>query len=137
MCKRVFHYIKAKWAYLLSVLFIWCIPLLLLSEIVVLAKMHVGIKLTLVGYIVLCVVLFAVKRKITSYIHKQNKTVQIVLSCLYKVAVYGFVLVAVLVVQAFSGKLLRWWLYSGISWIVGLVLYVIDKIKESKNGEAI
>lgn len=131
------QYIKHKWAYLLSVLFIWCIPIILLSEIVVLIKMHIGIKLTLVGYIVLCVTLFAVKRKITAYISRQNKTVQIVLSCLSKVAVYGFILVAVLVVQAFSSKLLRWWIYSGISWIVGVVFYVIDKIKENKNGEEI
>ena len=137
MFKKILCYIKAKWAYLLSLLFIWCIPIALLAEIVVLAKLHVGVKLTVIGYIVVCVVLFALKKKIASYIHKQNKTVQIVLSCLSKAVLYGFVLVAVLAVQTFSDKLLRWWVYSGISWAFGLVFYVIDKIKENENGEEI
>ena len=137
MFKKTMEYIKAKWAYLLSLLFIWCIPIALLAEIVVLAKMHVGIKLTAIGYIVVCVVLFALKKKISSYISKQSKTVQIVLSCLFKAVLYGFVLVAVLAVQAFSDKLLRWWVYSGIAWAFGIVFYIIDKIKESGNGEEI
>ena len=81
MLKKIFAYTKSKWAYLLSIVFIWCIPIALLAEIVVLAKMYIGIKLTLIGYIVVCVALFALKKKISSFISKQNKTVQIVLSC--------------------------------------------------------
>lgn len=137
MFKRTVKYIKAKWAYLLSVLFLWCIPIVLLSEIVVLAKMHMGIKITWIGYIVVCVVLFAVKKKITRWIDRQNKTVQIVLSCFFKAVLYGVILIAIFAIKAFYLKLLRWWIYSGISWAVGIVFYVIDKIKEEENGEEI
>ncbi len=134
MYKRTVKYIKGKWAYLLSVFFLWCIPIVLLSEIVVLAKIHMGIKVTWIGYIVVCVVLFAVKRKIHKFVNKQNKTVQIVLSCFFKAVLYGVILIAIFAIKAFYVKLLRWWIYSGISWTVGIVFYVIDKIKEEKNG---
>ena len=137
MFKRTVKYIKAKWAYLLSLFFLWCIPIVLLSEIVVLAKMHIGIKVTWIGYIVVCVVLFAVKKKITRWIDRQNKTVQIVLSCFFKAVLYGVILIAIFAIKAFYLKLLRWWIYSGISWAVGIVFYVIDKIKEEENGEEI
>ena len=137
MYKRTVKYIKGKWAYLLSVFFLWCIPIVLLSEIVVLAKIHMGIKVTWIGYIVVCVVLVALKRKITGYIDKQNKTVQIVLSCFFKAVLYGVILIAILEIKAFYVKLLRWWIYSGISWIAGVVFSVIDKIKEKENGEEV
>ena len=137
MFKKAVKYIKAKWAYLLSVLFLWCIPIALLSEIVVLAKMHMGIKVTWIGYIVVCVVLFAVKKKITRWIDRQNKTVQIVLSCFFKAVLYGVILIAIFAIKTFYVKLLRWWIYSGISWAVGIVFYVIDKIKEEENGEEV
>lgn len=137
MFKKIFNYIRQKWAYLLSLLFILCIPIILLAEIVVLAKMHTGIRLTFIGYIVVFVVLFALKKRIAIFISKQNKTVQIVLSCLNKAIIYGFVLVAVVAVNTFSNKLLRWWVYSGIPWGVGIVFYIVDKIKEKENGKEI
>ena len=134
MLKKIFAYIKSRWAYLLSIVFIWCIPIALLAEIVVLAKIYIGIKLTLIGYIVVCVALFALKKKISSFISKQNKTVQIVLSCLNKAVVYGLILIGIVAIQIFSDKLLKWWIFSGISWAIGVVFYSIDKIKEEKNG---
>ena len=137
MFKKVVKYIKAKWAYLLSLFFLWCIPIVLLSEIVVFAKIHMGIKVTWIGYIVVCVILFAVKKKITRWIDRQNKTVQIVLSCFFKAVLYGIILIAIFAIKAFYVKLLRWWIYSGISWTMGIIFYVIDKIKEEENGEEI
>ena len=137
MFKKIFNYIRQKWAYLLSLLFIWCIPILLLTEIVVLAKMYTGIRLTFIGYIVVCVVLFALKRKIAIFISKQNKTLQIVLFCLGKAVLYGVVLIGILAINTFSNKLFKWWVYSGISWGIGVVFYIIDKIKEKENGEEI
>ena len=96
-----------------------------------------GIKITWIGYIVVCAVLVALKRKITGYIDKQNKTVQIVLSCFFKAVLYGVILIAILEIKAFYVKLLRWWIYSGISWTAGVVFSVIDKIKEKENGEEV
>ena len=81
MLKKIFAFTKSRWAYLLSIAFIWCIPIALLAEIVVLAKMYIGIKLTLIGYIVVCVALFVLKKKISGFINKQNKTALFVLSC--------------------------------------------------------
>ena len=137
MLKKIFAFTKSRWAYLLSIVFIWCIPIALLPEIVVLAKIYIGIKLTLIGYIVVCVALFALKKKISIIISKQNKTVQLVLSCLNKAVVYGLILIGIVAIQSFSDKLLKWWIFSGISWAVGAVFYSIDKLKEEKNGKEI
>ena len=58
-------------------------------------------------------------------------------SCLNKAVIYGLILTGILAIQTFSDKLFKWWIFSGILWAVGVMFYILDKLKEEKNGKEI
>ena len=56
MLNKLKSFIKKRWAYLVSLLFIWIVPIVMLNEIVALVEVNVAFKITFSG----CVVIFIV-----------------------------------------------------------------------------
>ena len=131
---------KTRWAYLVSLLFIWVIPIVMLNEFVALAETNIAFKITFMGCLVLLVVFFAFRKKIHALIHKQpHGILRGVLLCIHKAITYGLILGVLWAVSMFSDKLYHWWLLSGISVLIGLMFIIIDehlasvKAKEDNN----
>lgn len=119
---------KTRWAYLVSLLFIWVIPIVMLNEFVVLAETNIAFKITFMGCLVLLVVFFAFRKKIYALIHKQpHGILRGVLLCIHKAITYGLILGVLWAVSMFSDKLYHWWLLSGISVLIGLMFIIIDE----------
>ena len=138
MFKSMLTFIKRRWAYLLSLVFLWIIPLALLTETVVLAKTSTGVKLTFLGSIAVGVVLFTVRNKIKNHVNnKGNTAIKTVYSCTSRVLFYTIALFALKGLLACGSGLYKWWLYSGVSFGVGTVFHCINVQKEGKNGEEI
>lgn len=133
---------KTRWAYLISIIFIWLIPIIMLNEYVALTETNIAFKITFMGCLVLLVVFFAFRKKIFALIHKQpHGIIRGVLLCVHKAITYGLFLGVLWAISTFSGKLYYWWLLCGISMIFGLIFIMIDehlaskKAKEDKTNE--
>ena len=139
MLKKFWNYCKVRWAYLISVAFIWGIPIIMLNEHIALAETNIAFKLTFVGILVLLVVFFALRKKIYAIIYKQpHGILRGVLLCLHKGVTYGLFLGVLWTVSVFSGKLYHWWLLSGISIAIGLIFLLVNEIliaKQNKGGK--
>lgn len=119
---------KTRWAYLVSLLFIWVIPIVMLNEFVALTETNIAFKITFMGCLVLLVVFFAFRKKIYALIHKQpHGILRGVLLCIHKAITYGLILGVLWAVSMFSDKLYHWWLLSGISVLIGLIFIIIDE----------
>ena len=77
MLKKFWNYCKVRWAYLISVAFIWVIPIVMLNEHIALAETNIAFKLTFAGIMVLVVVFFALRKKISAIILVLTKQMQI------------------------------------------------------------
>lgn len=133
---------KTRWAYLVSLIFIWVIPIIMLNEFVALTETNIAFKITFMGCLVLLVVFFAFRKKIYGLIHKQpHGIIRGVLLCIHKAITYGLFLGVLWAITTFSDKLYHWWLLSGISVLIGLIFIMIDeylatkKVKEDSNDE--
>ena len=139
MLKKFWNYCKVRWAYLISVAFIWVIPIVMLNEHIALAETNIAFKLTFAGIMVLVVVFFALRKKIYAIIHKQpHGTLRGVLLCLHKGVTYGLFLGVLWAVSVFSDKLYHWWLLSGISIAIGLIFLLVNEVliaKQNKGGK--
>ena len=52
---------------------------------------------------------------------------------MYRAVSYGLLLLILWGLSTFSGKLYTWWLYSGISMLLGSIFYILDEIMLSKH----
>lgn len=127
---------KTRWAYLVSLLFIWIIPIVMLNEFVALAETNIAFKITFMGCLVLLVVFFAFRKKIYALIHKQpHGILRGVLLCIHKAITYGLILGVLWAVSMFSDKLYHWWLLSGISVLIGLIFIMLDECLASVKAK--
>lgn len=140
MRKQILDFIKKNWAYVVSIIFFWVIPIIMLSEIVALTK-HVsdGIKVTFMGCIVILVVFLALRKKIFALINKMNHgLLRGLLLCITKLITYALILGILWAISSFSNKFFHWWTLVGVSWLFGLIFVFIDEklnsdSKENKN----
>lgn len=125
---------KTRWAYVISLIFIWVIPIIMLNEFVALTKTNIAFKITFMGCLVLLVVFFAFRKKIYALIHRQpHGIVRGVLLCAHKTITYCLVLGVLWAITTFSDKLYHWWLLSGISMLLGLIFIILDEYLASKK----
>ena len=139
MFKKIFskliNFFKFKWAYILSLIFIWVIPIIMLNEYVALTETNISFKITFMGCLVCLVILFAFRKKFYALIHqKPHGWKRGVLLCLHKAVTYGLCLGVLWAVSTFSGKFYTWWLLCGISIFFGLICILIDEILSSKRA---
>lgn len=119
---------KTRWAYLVSLLFIWIIPIIMLNEFVALTETNIAFKITFMGCLVLLVIFFALRKKIYALIHKQpHGILRGVLLCIHKTVTYGLILGVLWAISMFSDKLYHWWLLCGIPVLIGLIFVVLDE----------
>lgn len=113
---------------MVSLLFIWVIPIIMLNEFVALTETNIAFKITFMGCLVLLVVFFALRKKIYALIHKQpHGILRGVLLCIHKAVTYGLILGVLWAISMFSDKLYHWWLLCGISVLIGLFFVVLDE----------
>ena len=128
MLNKLKSFIKKRWAYLVSLLFIWIVPIVMLNEIVALVEVNVAFKITFSGCVVIFIVFLTVRKKIYALIHKlPHGVLRGVLLCLHKAVMYGLILGIMWGINSFSGKFFDWWLLCGISWLIGFVFIVLDE----------
>lgn len=136
MLNKLKGFIKKRWAYLLSLLFIWIVPIVMLNEVVALVEVNVAYKITFAGCLVVFIVFLAFRKKIYALIQKMPHGVtRGVLLCVHKAIMYGLILGVMWGINAFSGKFFDWWLLCGISWLIGFIFLIIDEnnCKEKKE----
>ncbi len=130
--KKIF---KENWAYMLSIVFFWVVPIIMLNEKIALTKTNIAFKLTFMGCLVVLFVVLAFRKKIYVLIEKRpHGIVRAIMLCLYKMITYGTILGIFWAINSFGDKLFKWWLLSGISMFFGLIFMVInEKIKAPKK----
>lgn len=127
---------KTRWAYLVSLLFIWIIPIIMLNEFVALTETNIAFKITFMGCLVLLVIFFALRKKIYALIHRQpHGILRGVLLCIHKTVTYGLILGVLWAISMFSDKLYHWWLLCGISVLIGLIFVVLDERLATKKSK--
>ena len=128
MLNKLKSFIKKRWAYLVSLLFIWIVPIVMLNEIVALVEVNVAFKITFSGCVVIFIVFLTFRNKIYALIHiLPHGVLRGVLLCLHKAVMYGLILGIMWGINSFSGKFFDWWLLCGISWLIGFVFIVLDE----------
>ena len=129
---------KTRWAYVVSLVFIWVIPIIMLNEYVALTETNIAFKITFMGCLVIFVIFLAMRKKIYAFIHKQpHGLTRGVLLCVHKAITYGLALGILWAISYFSGKFFHWWLLCGISILIGLVFIIVDEIlaaRKKKEG---
>ena len=128
-------FVKCRWACFVGIIFTWVIPIIMLNEIIALAEnVKAGFKLTWIGAIVAVVVILALRKKIYALIHKmKHGWVRGVLLTLYKAVGYAFLLIILWGISKISTKLYTWWLYSGISMLIGAIFYIMDEVLQTRK----
>lgn len=136
---KIKSFIKRHWAYMLSVLFIWIVPIIMLNETIALVEnVSPGLKITFMGCIVLLFVFFSLRKKINVFIEKRpHGILRGVLLCLHKLVTFLLVLGILWALYAFSDKLFNWWILSGISFLIGFVFIILNEhiIKKGEINE--
>ena len=130
MFKKIMRLLKSHWANLLSIFFIWVVPILMLNEVIAFVQVGIAFKITFAGCLVMLLILWTMKNKINCIIEKQpHGVVRGVLLCLHKTMIYGLILGVVWAIHAFSENLISWWLLCGISWGIGFVFLIVNENK--------
>ncbi len=127
--------VKENWAYILSIVFFWVIPIIMLNETVALTETNVSFKLTFMGCLVILFVVLALRKKLYVFIEKRpHGMLRATLLCLYKMITYGTILGVFWAISSFGDKFFKWWLLSGVSIFFGLIFIIInEKIKTPKK----
>lgn len=135
LAKRFLTFVKHRYAYFIGIIFTWVIPIFMLNESIALVEnVEAHLKLTFLGAIVAVVVVLALRKKIYALIYKLRRgIIRGVLLTLYRAVGYGLLLVILWGLSVFSTKLYSWWLYSGISMLIGAIFYIVDEAIMSKK----
>lgn len=135
LAKKFFNFVKCRSAYFIGIIFTWVIPIFMLNESIALVEnVEAHLKLTFLGAIVAVVVVLALRKKIYALIYKLRRgVIRGVLLTLYRAVGYGLLLAILWGLSVFSTKLYSWWLYSGISMLIGAIFYIVDEAIMSKK----
>lgn len=135
LAKRFLTFVKHRSAYFIGIIFTWVIPIFMLNESIALVEnVEAHLKLTFLGAIVAVVVVLALRKKIYALIYKLKRGVlRGILLTLYRAVGYGLLLAILWGLSVFSTKLYTWWLYSGISMLIGAIFYIVDEIITAKK----
>ena len=137
MLKRIKELFKTRWAYFVSLIFIWIIPIIMLNETVALTETRTGLKITFMGCLVLLFVFLAFRKKIYAFVHsKPHGMLRGVLLCCHKAVSYSLILGVLWAISVFSTKFYHWWLLSGVSILIGLAFILLDEMLiRKKEGD--
>lgn len=131
---KVKSFLKTRWAYFVSLIFIWLIPIIMLNEVVALTDTSTGFKVTFMGCLVLLFVFIAFRKKIFAIINKSpHGLLRGVLLCIHKLVTYSLILGVLWAISSFASKFYNWWLLVGISLGIGLVFVVVDEINARRR----
>lgn len=132
---KIVNFFKNSWALFLGIIFTWVIPLCLLAENVALTKeVSAGVKLTFMGCLVVLFLLIMFRKKIYEQIIRLNYGwLRAVLKTIYRGINYGLFLGILWGITYFADDLFTWWIYSGISILVGVIFYIIHELTISKK----
>ena len=135
LAKRFFTFVRHRSAYFIGIIFTWVIPIFMLNESIALVEnVEAHLKLTFLGAIVAVVVVLALRKKIYALIYKLKRGVlRGILLTLYRAVGYGLLLAILWGLSVFSTKLYTWWLYSGISMLIGAIFYIVDEVITAKK----
>lgn len=104
------------------------------EQIALVENVEAHLKLTWLGAIVGVVILLKMRKQIYAKIYQiKQGWLRGVLMAIYRAVNYGFLLLILWGLSTFSGKLYTWWLYSGISMLLGAIFYIVDEIIVSKH----
>lgn len=133
--RKFFNFVKRRSFLFIGIIFTWVIPIIMLNEQIALVEnVEAHLKLTWLGSIVGVIVLLKMRKQIYAKIYKLKQGwLRGVLMTLYRAVNYGFLLLVLWGLSTFSGKLYTWWLYSGISMLIGAIFYIADEIVISKH----
>ncbi len=131
---KLLTFLKTRWAYFVSLIFIWLIPIIMLNETVALTDTSTGFKVTFMGCLVLLFVFIAFRKKIFALINKAPHGLpRGILLCLHKLVTYSLVLGVLWAISSFASKFYNWWLLVGISIGIGLIFVIVDEINARRR----
>ena len=133
--KKVGTFFKTRWAWIVSLFFMWVIPIILLNERFALLETAPAKKATTVltfsGLCVVAVIFIALYKKITRYIHSlKHGVVRALWVLLSKGVIYALVLCACIYVDKLANQIFEWWKLVGICWLLGIVFVWIDETRK-------
>lgn len=133
--KKFARFVARRTPYFIGIIFVWVIPIIMLNEQIALAEnVEAHLKITWLGAIVAVIVLLKMRKQIYAKIYQlKHGWLRGVLLTLYRAVSYGFLLLILWGLSFFATKIYYWWLYSGISILIGSVFYIIDEIIQAKR----
>ena len=133
--RKFFNFVKRRSFLFIGIIFTWVIPIIMLNEQIALVEnVEAHLKLTWLGAIVGVVILLKMRKQIYAKIYQIKRGwLRGALMTIYRAVNYGFLLLILWGLSTFSGKLYTWWLYSGISMLLGAIFYIVDEIIVSKH----
>ena len=133
--KRFANFVKRRAFCFIGIIFTWVIPIFMLNEQIALVEnVEAHLKITFLGAIVAVVLLLRFRKEIYAKIYQLKRGwLRGVLLTVYRAVSYGFLLLILYGLSVFSTKLYSWWLYSGISMLIGAIFYIVDEIIISKH----
>ena len=136
---KLWGLLKKRPYLLFGIIFVWGLPILLLSEKFVFTKnVNGGIKLTFVAIIVIFIVFMGIRKRVLIRIAKIDSLVKrSIIDTIFRAITYGLVFAIVYIINLTANKLMDWWELVGICWFIGSVLYIIDAVIQRRklNGE--
>lgn len=132
---KVKTFFKTRWAWIVSLVFMWVIPIILLNERFALLETAPAKKATTVltfsGLCVVVAIFIACYKKITRYIHNlKHGIVRAVWVLLSKGIIYALVLCACIYIDKLANQIFEWWKLVGICWLLGIVFVWIDETRK-------
>lgn len=133
--RKFFNFVKRRSFLFIGIIFTWVIPIIMLNEQIALVEnVEAHLKLTWLGSIVGVVILLKMRKQIYAKIYQIKRGwLRGALMTIYRAVNYGLLLLILWGLSTFSGKLYTWWLYSGISMLLGAIFYIVDEIIVSKH----
>lgn len=129
MFKKILDFCKTRWAKIISIIFIYIIPIILLNNKVALTKnVSAGIKITFAGICVLIVLFLIFRKKIYAKIILMPKSIKrSIFIIIHNGIAYGLVFGVLWTLSNFTNILLSWLMFSGIMWVCGAIFFIIDE----------
>lgn len=133
--KKFALFVAKRTPYFIGIIFTWVIPIIMLNEQIALVEnVEAHLKITWLGAIVAVIILLKMRKQIYAKIYSlKHSWVRGVLLTLYRAVGYGLFLLILYGLSLFSTKLLKWWLYSGLSMLIGAGFYIADEIIRAKK----
>lgn len=131
---KIKTFFKARWAFFIGLVFVWIVPLIMLSESAAMIKeVSTGIKITWVGCVALVILAFSFRKFVYGQIIRlKHGVLRAILKCLYKAISCALIVFILAYLGSFADCLYSWWLKSCVSIFIGLCFYFYDELRASK-----